>query len=173
MSKSVPITVSQLRESLVIPFDYGHDQLKKLFSYFLHVAPSIDSASSRKLTSDEADIMWERFIEDWDARGLPYKIYKENSSYPSATALKKYYLGDDCHLSRKRSSFICFKKTNEGNLECLLRHLRNSIAHGHVYILKQSNRYFLLFEDYNGSGNKRGTMLFSQTVLENLKKLLS
>lgn len=170
MSGRNDITVADIRNNLVVPFEYVDDKLKSLFSYFLHLAPSIDSASSAKISKEKAKIMWNRFIRTWDERELRRKIYSENSSYPEDSTLKeKYNLGDDSVVSRLSKAFVCIRKNDEEDIECLLRHIRNAIAHGHVYILPKSNRIYILFEDFNARGSKKASILFAQNDLKNLR----
>lgn len=47
---------------------------------------------------------------------------------------------------------------------------QNAIAHGYVYMKKQHNRIFLIFEDYNKCKNKSSIILFSKSDLKKLKK---
>mgnify|MGYP000996939628 FL=1 len=53
---------------------------------------------------------------------------------------------------------------------CFVRHIRNSIAHGYVYIKKQTNRVFILLEDYNSKKHKQAIILVSKSDLNKLKK---
>lgn len=169
------ITVSRIRENCIVPFEIDDDNLKKLFSYFLHRAPSIQSVSALEASVDDFGSMWNKFIAKWDEQKLPYRIYSEKSEFPKESVVKyKYGLSDDSHIHKKSRAFICFKKdTTEHKLETLLRHLRNSIAHGRVFMLPQGNRKYILFEDFSLRGKKRAMILFSQSDLQELRKATS
>ncbi len=68
---------------------------------------------------------------------------------------------------------ICYYKDNvEQEIPCLLRHLRNSIAHGNVFGVLSKNRKYILFDDYNKSGNHTARVLFTQTDLEKIRHRL-
>lgn len=164
-------TISDIRDNVHAPFEYEDEKIRHLFSYFLHSAPLIDSVCSRSnVTDDEKETMWNKFISIWDERKFPYKIYKENSKFPNETVLAKMGLKDDCEINRSARALICFKKGNETEIETLLRHIRNAIAHASVYVLVKSNRKYILLEDLNSNGSKRAIILFTQTDLQNLKK---
>ena len=50
--------------------------------------------------------------------------------------------------------------------------IRNSIAHSNVYLFNQSNRKFLIFDDYNNKHNLAARILLSQTDLKKLQRIL-
>ena len=79
-------------------------------------------------------------------------------------ACEKNGLGVDTEISRRTKGFICIRKGKETDYECILRHIRNSIAHNNVYYCDAGNRKFVLFEDYNKGGKFTARMLFSQTL---------
>lgn len=168
------LTIEKLRENIVIPFEYKEEKLIKIFSFFLHQAPSIDSESAMTLSPDKLNNIWNLFIKSWTENNFNYMIYSADSKFPNESVLRnRYNLSESSVISRRTCAFICFKKSKEpkeSELETLLRHIRNAIAHGHVYIKKQSNRYFILLESYGSSKNRRAIMLFSQAQLENLRK---
>lgn len=85
--------------------------------------------------------------------------------------------GDDICLKCKR--FVCKRKQTkngafpETDLDCFLRHIRNSIAHGRVYCLHGGNRVRIVFEDENSSGNLSARIVCIKADLEHWKKVLS
>lgn len=87
-------------------------------------------------------------------------------------------MSDDNPVNRKTNSVFCKKKCtgkgieSETDYQCILRHMRNSIAHGNVYLSDEgkSNRKYILFEDYNRTGTLTARILLAQTHLRNLKQ---
>lgn len=129
------ILIKDILDNKIRPFDYNDEKLRKLFSYFLHKAPNIDSIHSEIVDQNKIDIMWNNFILEWKDKNMPYKIYSKNSIFPNENTLRdSYNLSNDSQVSKNTRAFIIFKKDNkEANLNTMLRQLRNAIAHGRVY----------------------------------------
>ena len=164
-------TISDFRNNVHAPFEYEDETIRKLFSYFLHSAPLINSVCSRSNVTERAkETMWNEFIRKWDEKGFPYKIYSENSKFPTEAVLAKFGLKDDCVINKSTRALICFRKGSKTEIETLLRHIRNAIAHASVYVLAKSNRKYILLEDLNTNGSKRAIILFTQTDLQDLKR---
>ena len=141
--------------------------MEKLFSFFLHSAPTIDSRTAMKVDLSRLSDNWERFIKSSQLK--PSIIYAE--SYNGlANACEKNGLGVNVEISRRTKGYICIRKGKETDYECVLRHIRNAIAHNNVYYCDAGNRKFVLFEDYNRGGKFTARMIFSQTILTTLKK---
>ena len=64
------------------------------------------------------------------------------------------------------------KTRKESDLECLLKHLRNAIAHGHVYLQHGGTYIRLLFEDINDKGAITARIVCFQTDLKKWRKIL-
>ena len=80
-------------------------------------------------------------------------------------------------IEQQMLSFVKRKITGKGiasetECQCVLRHMRNSIAHGNIYLSDESNRKYILFEDYNRNGNLTARILLSQTYLKKLKQII-
>ncbi|NLI64163.1 MAG: hypothetical protein GX367_05450 [Bacteroidales bacterium] len=164
------MTISSLRKKHIVPFEIDDKELKTCFSYFLYKAPTIDSSHS---TPDKrVEQKWNVFIKDW--KHEQYKFYASSSKFPDQNILDNYGLADISKLHRLGRAFICKRKeAQESNYECVARHLRNSIAHGNVYMDKSANRIYLLFEDYNNRKSKTAMLLFSKKDLQNLMSKLT
>ena len=161
------MTISELLSYKTIPFEIPNAQMEKLFSFFLHSAPTIDSRTAMKIDSSRLCKNWGDFIES--SKLKPATIYAESYS-DLAASCEKNGLGVSTEISRRTKGFICIRKGKETDYECVLRHIRNSIAHNNVYYCDAGNRKFVLFEDYNRSGKFTARILFSQTLLTDLKK---
>lgn len=161
------MTILELLSYKTIPFEIPNAKMKKLFSFFLHSAPTIDSRTAIKIDSSRLCKNWADFIES--SKLKPATIYAESYN-DLAASCEKNGLGVSTEISRRTKGFICIRKGKETDYECVLRHIRNSIAHNNVYYCDAGNRKFVLFEDYNRSGKFTARMLFSQTLLTDLKK---
>lgn len=162
------MTISEIKENNIIPFEIEDKELQSFFSFFLHIAPTIESNLALKCNKKE-NKMWNSYINNWKSE--TYKFYPPNSNVTNEEKFKKCNLTDNVLLNHDTRGFVCIKKYNyETEFECFIRHLRNAIAHGYVYMKKQPNRIFLLFEDYNKCKNKSSIILFSKSDLKKLKK---
>lgn len=161
------MTISELLTYKTIPFEIPSQKMEKLFSFFLHSAPTIDSRTAMKIDSNRLFKNWKDFMESSQMK--PSIIYAD--SYKDlANSCEKNGLGENAEISRRTKGFICIRKGKETDYECVLRHIRNSIAHNNVYYCDVGNRKFVLFEDYNRGGKHTARMLFTQTMLTTLKK---
>lgn len=156
----------------IVPFDIDDDKLVSLFSFYLHKAPTIDSSCSGVIPACGQDAIWTSFITNLSLNKNDYHIYS-SGSYVTDKNLENYDLEMTSIINRKCKRFVGYKKEGENTeLECLLRHLRNSIAHGNVYVLNKSNRKYIVFDDFNTKKHLTARILLGQTDLNVLKKLL-
>lgn len=155
----------------ITPFEIDDEKLKKLFSYYLHLAPTIDSGSSRLPPVRGLNVAWNDFITQLSLGKTDYHIYSSGSI--TTDYLKKYKLLETDTIKKKSRRFVCcLRDKNEDEMTCLLRHLRNSIAHSRVFLYQTKSRKFFLFNDYNTKKNLAARILLSQTDLERLKRIL-
>ena len=166
------MTISDIKENKLAPFEIENTKLRGLFSFFLHTAPTIDSNLASKIDEDRLLNNWNKFISNFANK----KISLYSDSYSSEKLIQqfeKYGLSNESKVSRKLNAIVCKRKNKaEADYQCLLRHLRNSLAHCNLYISNSSNRKYILIEDYNKSGNITARMLLSQDFLNKLRKEL-
>lgn len=161
--------IQDILQKRVSAFELENQKLKKLFSFYLHLAPTIDSRTA-------ASIPDERLLENWNA----FKATLPQNSFafiaPNCkieTYFQKYNLLETSEVNRRKKAFVCKKMdSKETEYQCLLRHLRNAIAHSNVFLEDTGNRKYILFEDYGGPKNTRisARIFLSQTDLSLLKK---
>ena len=102
-------------------------------------------------------------------RFFNFKIYADSYAF-SEDSLDKNGLGMRQEVSRKTKVIVCKRKCkDEKDYECVLRHIRNSLAHNNIYVDNTSNRKYILLEDYNTRKNLTSKMVLSQIILSNLK----
>ena len=171
------MTIGDIESNRILPFEIEDKTLQKIFSFFLHSAPSIKSANAMEM--DE-----ERLVRNWSA-------FKEKQAYikfgflasnaQMEMYIEKYGLTSESIVKRKTSSCICKKespKKKDGvsvtEYRCFLRHIRNAIAHGNVFLSSTGNRKYILFINFHpDSGNLNAKILLSQNDLVVLKREIS
>ena len=166
------MTISDIKENKIAPFEIEDTKLRRLFSFFLHTAPTIDSNLASKIDEDRLLNNWNRFVSNYANKKI--SIYSDSySSEKLIQQFEKYGLSNESKVSRKLNAIVCKRKNKaETDYQCVLRHLRNSIAHCNLYISNSSNRKYILLEDYNKSENITAWMLLSQDFLNKLRKEL-
>jgi hypothetical protein len=172
------MTINDLLNKRIIPFEVKDEKLKALFSFFLHRAPSISSSSATVKPDEELTQLWDDYLVEISIPKDCIGIYA--SGYINDSQLSKYSLAGPDEINRKANRIIGYKKDvkktkgrNELDCECVLRHLRNSIAHGNVFVEEKTNRKYILFDDYNENNHLTGRILLSMTNLIKLKKYMS
>lgn len=157
------------------PFNSDISDLRKLFSYFLHKAPNIEAVKSPLISHDKHD---EIFSLIKKGKENEFLFCAHNATIKSE--LSKLALIDNpicCRCKR----FLCKRTTakskrirdeKESDLECFLRHIRNAIAHGRVYIKHGGNYISVFFEDVNPSNNITARIVCNQADLKKWKRIL-
>ena len=164
------MTISDIKENKLAPFEIEDTKLRRLFSFFLHTAPTIDSNLASKIDEDRLSNNWNNFVSNYANKKISLYSY---SFEKLIQQFEKHGLSNESKVSRKLNAIVCKKKNQaETNYQCVLRHLRNSLAHCNLYIANAGNRKYILFEDYNKKGNITARMLLSQDFLNKLRKEL-
>lgn len=163
-----------LQSLMISPFEDGTVETRKLFSYFLHNAPNIESVHSKQIPVEMHSTIFERMV---DGRHFKYQKFCWANAVIENEFSKGFLDGNNLCLKCKR--FVCKKKkTEKGNraetdLECFLRHIRNAIAHGRVCFCHAGNKIHIVFEDINASGKLSARIVCIKADLEHWKKVLS
>ena len=164
--------ISDILANRILPFEIEDEKLKKLFSFYLHSAPTIESKSAAMI---EAEKLAENWLEYRSTFPQDMSVFYA-ASYPPdkfQECLLKYKLNNEADVNRRIKAFVCKKKDkDEQECQCLLRHLRNSIAHDNVYLSNAGNRKYILFEDFNKSDNLTARILLSQADLSTMKRII-
>ncbi|GHV17316.1 hypothetical protein FACS189425_03300 [Clostridia bacterium] len=159
----------------VLPFEETDSETLKLLSYFLHLAPNIESEHSRKITRSAMNTALNKITSSFEDSDFQFiranvQINKE---------LEKVNIGDN-FINLKKCAFVCKYKEDEHrqiletDLACLLRHIRNAIAHSHFHYKHLGNQIFLMFEDHSTCGKKNisSRIILSRAELARWKKIL-
>ena len=158
--------------SYQVPFEVTDAALKKLFCYFLYHAPGIKSKHAEYLEQEQCEIILKKINERANQM-----IQFCESSVQIEKVLAKVNLSDKgpclkCTRAMCKRSGVK-KSPKESDLECLLRHIRNSIAHGYVCCRQSNKRYYILFEDYNDDGHMTAKIVCCKEDLEQWKEIIS
>ena len=158
--------VSDILQHSVLPFELEDEKLLKLFSFFLHSAPTVKSRTAVSIEKTRLDKNWESFIDGYPEKS--WLVIASNCTFE--TYLAKVNLNEDAIVTRRQKGFVCKRRTkDETDYEACLRHIRNSIAHNNVFVLNAGNRKFILFDDYNDNKRQNARLLFTQSDLQRLK----
>jgi len=163
-----------IMDARILPFEEGTRETQRLFSYFLHSAPNIESSLSSNIPREKHAEIFDLMME-----GRHYKYMKFcSSNTPIDKELQKGHLSG-VQICLKCKRMVCKKKKlqnkqslPETDLECFLRHIRNSIAHGLVSYIHAGNRIHIVFEDTNGN-NLSARIVCIKADLEQWKTILS
>lgn len=165
------MTISELLTRGVMPFEISDSKIEALFSFFLHSAPTIESRTALRMSQDRLLENWKYFLDT--NKMVPSIIYAE-SHRNLENSCEINGLGVNVEINRRTKGFVCIRKgKTESDYECVLRHIRNSIAHNNVFYCNAGNRKFVMFEDYNGKHKLTARILLSQTTLTNLKRAIT
>lgn len=162
-------------------FDRSKESIKKhllnndssifdLIVFFEYLSPNTSSNLSNKID--------ETLSEKVLAEMLNCAFQKDNNYIFVSTSitdevLSKYSLNNQyMYSSCKR--FVCnvCPKDNNVKLTALLRHIRNSIAHGRYCIIKSGSYYKFLFEDVGKNQNITFRMVINHSTLRKWKNIL-
>lgn len=164
----------QSLQRFIFPFEDGTEETRKLFSYFLHKAPNIESAHSIQIPSIKHTEVFERMLE---GRHFKYRKFCWANAVIENELCKGFLEGNLLCLKCKR--FVCKKKQTvkgidpETDLVCFLRHIRNAIAHGRVFFFHARNRIHIVFEDENSPGKLSARIVCIKADLVYWKRVLS
>lgn len=153
------------------PFKSGVENFTRIAEYFLYYAPNIDSCQSvGKIEGEKAETVLESMKNH---ANMDIKILKK---IQPASWKELDFDSDVIDFEKPRMLFD--KMNNESELTALLRHIRNSLAHGYVYIWnKRQKGSYILFVDYEKKQKNKpqkitAKILVSMSILERWKAIL-
>lgn len=162
-----------ISDLLICPFEDGSKESQRLFSYFLHNAPGIESIHSQVIPRELHDVILGRMLQD---RHFMHQCFCSSNARIEKKLELGYLSGSSPCLKCKR--FVCKRKQTKQNkptetdLDCFLRHIRNAIAHGRVFYSHAGNRVHIVFEDMNKSGKISARIVCIQADLAHWKHIL-
>ena len=153
-----------LKDSNYIPTDIS--TMVQTLGYFQYKAPDISSIHSWTLPQNKHEEVYNLFFE---TANFEAKVFAS-----SQKILQKRF--NENHLSKEKfcykcKRFVCIKESKESKLDCLLRHMRNSIAHGLIY-LPANNSPFICFKDLDKNKNESAIIICKREDLNNWKNII-
>ena len=156
------------KQLLTTPYETGIRNFTSVAKFFQYYAPYIDSAQSQGSFSDEIAA---RVLDEM----LSTTSMKESTRFlkriqPSSWKKDGF---DNDELDFESSKILCDRYSSETELHALLRHIRNALAHGYLYVWKKKKGNFVFLVDFDGK-KKRTTakMMVSMSILEQWKAIL-
>lgn len=161
-------------------FDSSKESIKKhlmvkdsrifdLIIFFEYFSPNTSSNLSDRLDGKMSDKVLGKML---NCAFKKDKNYTFTSTGITKETLSEYSLnGEDIYSSCKRLVCNVAPKDNSNKLTALLRHIRNSIAHGRYFVLKSGSYYKFLFEDGNDK-NITFRMCINHSTLRKWKEIL-
>ena len=165
------MTIREILQSDIAPFEVEDDVLILLFRYYLHRAPTINSVRSVSNNLANPEEKWTEYLTSLHIGKEQHHIYSSNRI--TEQQLGYFNLSDDDIVTRNTKGIVCCSYQEEPNINCLLRHLRNSIAHGRVYVRCIGNSSILIFDDYNKVNNQSARIVLTKSDLRQLKSVIS
>lgn len=157
-----------LNNSLVVPTEIEDDELRQLIGYFQYRAPGISSEQSFTIPESDHQKAFDELFEN--------RKYEAKEFYQSNKTIKRHIINnhlDGNSVCVKCKRFVC--RLNDGDetkLNCLLRHIRNSIAHGRIHFMNDKGCY-LCFEDINQKGSTTARIMCNKEDLKVWRKILN
>lgn len=158
----------QLNRYFVSPLRTSIRNFNSILDYYMYYAPNIESKhSSGRIEDNRAQVILEKIIESADLKNR-YTFYVRESSKPFEQL--ELDQNDTC---LKCCRFVCKRGQKEGELTALLRHIRNSFAHGLVYVKPERQTKCILLEDYDKRTKKiSARLVLTAKILEDWKAIL-
>ncbi len=151
------------------PFNSGVRNFTRIAEYFLYYAPNIESCQSAgRIEGDDAEKVFEMMKSNINA-----KILKKIQ--PNSWKELDFY---EDSLDFEYSRMLFNKMNTESTLTALLRHIRNSLAHGYIYVWnKRKKGSYILFVDFERNKKTQelkttAKIMVSMNILEKWKAIL-
>ena len=151
---------------------YDDSRNRRVLLYFKDFAPCQSSYTGSVLSQEVHQEVLDDMLQSWKDHYL-FVAYDTDLKRTEET-YEKYNLKGDRLCSRCKR-FVCKrdnKAKQETDLSCLLRHIRNAIAHNRVFSIHGGNYVSFLFIDVNKAGNVNAKVICNRVDLEKWKRIL-
>ena len=127
--------------------DISH--LRELFGYFQYRTPNTSSYQCETLDTAYHQSLYHEMVKSWNQENI--SIIPFNATFDQESPSYALSGNSVCSYCKR---FLCKRaKPYHGNPEtdfdCLLRHIRNSLAHGRVFVIHGGTSIKILLEDYD------------------------
>ena len=156
------------KEVLTTPFETKIKNFSHVAKYFLYYAPNIDTAHSvGKIEGKQAIEVYNQMIL--------YANMKKHSKVMQKIQLNSWKSQDLSEeiLDFEKPRMIINRYSNESELSALLRHIRNALAHGNLYIWRKNTGDCIFMIDYDCKKMRTtAKIMISFKILEQWKTIL-
>ncbi|MCM1508970.1 MAG: hypothetical protein NC177_17820 [Ruminococcus flavefaciens] len=165
---SKKIITKNITRCLKNPLKSGVSGFSNIVKYFLYLSPNIDCVHScGRIEGKRAAEVFSQMI---DKTNMKKKILTRIR----ASSFNKFNLQGD-NINFKSNCMTLKRYGSEDDLTALVRHLRNSFAHGLVYIWKDScdnNRPYVMLDDFEKNRDTKTLIHTARIVIafEDLEK---
>lgn len=156
---------------LIVPMEIENEELRQVFSFFLYRAPFIPSCHSmivEKVDSDKEEEILKKLLINTNNE-VEFRTNKK--SFLNKIESMQLHNSSVC-LRCKRGVCIFRRESDFSKLRCLIRHIRNSIAHGYVYYEYDNRIHRIMFEDYDRNKNISARIVCVKSDLLELRKMI-
>lgn len=152
----------------VSPLKTGIRNFTTVLNFYLYYAPNINSCQSMgRIEGKNAENVFKEMIVRTHIRRKT-RILKRIQ--PLSWRKSNFEANE---IDFEDSRILCDKYNNESELTALLRHIRNALAHGYIYIWKKTKGKYIFLVDYDRNKNKvTAKILVSMSILETWKGIL-
>ncbi len=162
------------KENAVNPQTIDIGDLRQLFGYFQYKAPNTSSYQCESLDEAYHIDLFDEMMKSWKKENTSIIVF--NSTYDNESP--NYALNGNSVCSYCKRYLLKRGKPKNGiqetDFNCFIRHLRNSLAHGRVFVIHGGNSIKIMFEDYD-TKNKviSGRMICNQSDLKKWRILIN
>ncbi len=160
------------RPLLTTPYETGIRDFTSITRFFQYHAPCIDSAQSPgSFTDSDSDMILSEMLSSVGIRNTT-RIIK--SIKPASWAKDDL---DGFEIDFETSKILCDKYNNETDLHAILRHIRNALAHGYLYVWrkrsKSSREDYILLIDYDSKKHRpTAKLVLTMSILQRWKTII-
>ena len=133
----------ELTSDMCIPTMVDMKRMYEAITYFLYCVPNISSLHSKRLSKEMQENLFKE-LEKYKPMNFVF-CDQIDSSVLHDNALSASSICMKCHRA------VLQKQIKETKYQCLVRHLRNALAHGCFYTFHMGNDIGIYLEDKKGS----------------------
>lgn len=155
---------------LIVPMEIENEELRQAFSFFLYKAPFIPSCHSKNIeivSNDGEELLLKELLINTNNE---MEFRSNRKSF--LNKLESMQLNNSSVCLRCKRGTCIRRDSDSSKLRCLIRHLRNSIAHGYVYYELDNRIHRIMFEDYDKNNNVSARIVCVKSDLLELRKVL-
>ncbi len=156
---------------LVVPLNAKVKNFNRIVRYFQYEAPEIDCVHSSGPLLDEQTVN-DIFSEMMQRAKMQNQFIFIQKLQPNS--LNRFHLEGN-NICLKCPRMVCKIRKDETELSALLRHIRNTFAHGRTYVKGTKSNTYIVLEDLErikGKEKITAKIVVTKSILEKWKAIL-